>query len=86
MPLTESDIQKIAQTVDQVTGPRFTRLEERLQSLEAGQNNLVTSIDQMLAIVRRHEEEWLVLRAQHAKIRDLLLRKGIATEDELAVA
>lgn len=86
MTLTESDIQTIAKSVAEVTGPEFARVNERLGTLETGQDKILTSIDGMLKIVRRHEEEWLVLRAQHAKIRDLLLSKGIATEDELAVA
>lgn len=36
-------------------------------------------------IVRRHDQEWLMVRAQHEKMRNVLVKKGIASEDELSV-
>lgn len=86
MSLTDKDLKNIAQTVDQVTRPQFQELSTRVGGVEKNLNRLTSSMDQVVRIVRRHEQEWLVLRAQHEKIRDILVKKGIATEDELAVA
>lgn len=65
--------------VENATAPSFQAIKEDL-------DHVTTSMDEFLKIVRRHEEEWLVLRAQHAKMRDALIKKGVVTEDELAVA
>ncbi len=59
-------------------------IREELNSVDKRLDTLTTSVDEFLHIVRRHDEEWLVLRAQHVKMRDVLIRKGIATESELA--
>lgn len=86
MPLTNQDLKNIAQTVERVTAPRFRDLSSRLGQVERHFDTLTTSVDNFSHIVRRHEDEWLVLRAQHEKMRDILVKKGVATEDELAIA
>lgn len=86
MTLTGKDLQNIAQTVEKVTEPRFRDLSNRLGQVEEHLGTLTTSVDNFSHIVRRHEAEWLVLRKQHEKMRDILVKKGIATEDELAIA
>lgn len=87
MSLTNKDISAIAKLlqtevphlVEQATEPYFQAIQKDL-------GQMTTSMDEFLQIVRRHEQEWLILRTQHTKMRDLLIKKGIATEDELAVA
>lgn len=59
-------------------------VREDIAALKTDVGEIKVSMDQFLQIVRRHDEEWLVLRAQHGKMRDVLIRKGIATEAELA--
>ncbi len=61
-------------------------LKKDISEIKDNLGNLTTSVDSFAQTVRRHETEWLVLRTQHEKIRDILVAKGIATEDELAVA
>ncbi|MBI3956557.1 MAG: hypothetical protein HY340_01040 [Candidatus Kerfeldbacteria bacterium] len=87
MTLTQNDIQAIAKLlqtevpvlVEKATESSFIAIRKDL-------GEIATSMDEFLHIIRRHEEEWLVLREQHKRIREVLLKKGIATEDELAVA
>lgn len=57
-----------------------------LAVVKLGVGEIKDSMDQFLHIVRRHEEEWIVLRAQHVKLRDSLIKKGVVTEEELAIA
>lgn len=54
--------------------------------VKLGVGEIKDSMDQFLHIVRRHEEEWIVLRTQHVKLRDSLIKKGVVTEEELAIA
>lgn len=86
MPLTTKELQQIQLVVEKATEPSFRAIKVDLEDIRHNMGALTTSVDEFLQIVRRHEEEWLVLRAQHAKMRNLLIKKGIATEDELAVA
>ncbi len=86
MPLNEKDLKNIARTVDNVTSPQFQELSTRLKNVEKNTGQLTTTVDNFAHIVRRHEEEWLVLRAQHEKTRDVLVKKGIVSEEDLAIA
>ena len=93
MPLTKEDLTSIGQVireqvpplVEAVVEPHFRAIAEDLRRVEGKVDQLTTTVDGFAHTVRRHEEEWLVLRAQHAKMRDLLVKKGIVTEDELAL-
>lgn len=86
MSLTPQDLKSIHEVVETVLNDGIDPIKKDIKDLKHSVGSLTTSVDSLLHIVRRHEGEWLVLRAQHSKIRDLLVAKGIATEDELAVA
>jgi hypothetical protein len=86
MSLTPQDLQQIRTAVEAVTEPSFAAIKMDLEALRTDFGGLTTSVDEFLRIVRRHEEEWLVLRAQHVKMRELLIKKGVATEEELAIS
>lgn len=82
MPLTDKDFAGIRTVVQHEVEP----LKRDLSEVKKDLRSLTTTVDNFVHIVRRHEQEWLVLRTQHEKIRNILIKKGIATEDELAVA
>lgn len=82
MTLTNDDIKKIAGVVQVEIDP----IKKGLVHLKDLYGSLATSTDHFLSTVRRHDEEWLVLRAQHSKMRDVLIKKGIVTEEELAIS
>lgn len=65
--------------VERMTRPLFLSVKE-------GIDRITTTLDEFLKIVRRHEEEWVVIRAQHGKIKDVLIKKHIASENDLAAA
>ncbi len=83
--LTNEDIKKIAKLIQDLVDPQFKDLKRSMTNLELNYSNLSSSVDEFLRIVRRHDTEWLILRAQHTKIREVLVKKGIASEDELSV-
>lgn len=86
-PLVEGIIEKrVSALIEAAVEPHFRAIAEDLGRVEGKIDTLTTTLDGFAHTVRRHEEEWLVLRAQHQKMRDLLVKKGIATEDELALA
>ncbi|MBI2984757.1 MAG: hypothetical protein HYY50_03990 [Candidatus Kerfeldbacteria bacterium] len=82
MPLTNQDLKGIREIVVKEVEP----IKRDTRDIKHDLRLLTTTVDGVVKIVRRHDEEWLVLRAQHEKIRDILVKKGIATEDELAIA
>ncbi|MBI4092607.1 MAG: hypothetical protein HY420_01655 [Candidatus Kerfeldbacteria bacterium] len=82
MTLTDKDLAGIQTVVQHEVEP----LKRDLSEVKKDLHSLATTVDNFVHIVRRHEDEWLVLRVQHEKIRNILVKKGIATEDELAVA
>lgn len=82
MSLTSEDLKGIQGIIQQEVEP----LKKDISDIKVNVGNLTASVDSFMHTVRRHEEEWLVLRAQHTKIRNVLVAKGIVTEDELAVA
>lgn len=61
-------------------------VREDVAALKVDVGEIKVSMDEFLRIVRRHEEEWLVMRTQHSKLRDILIKKGIVSEEELAIA
>jgi len=87
MTLTKDDLKAISTLLDTEV-PRLVEkaTEPHFQAVQKDLGQVVTTMDEFLQIVRRHEQEWLILRTQHTKMRDLLIKKGHATEDELAVA
>jgi len=87
MTLTKDDLKAISTLLDTEV-PRLVEkvTEPYFQAIQKDLGQVVTTMDEFLQIVRRHEQEWLILRTQHTKMRDLLIKKGLATEDELAVA
>ena len=86
MAITSQEFSKIAKIVDDSVRHAVEPLDARLGVVEKQLDVLTNNIDQFLRIVQRHEQEWLIIRTQHQKMRELLVKKGIATEEELAVA
>ena len=86
MAITSQEFSKIATIVDDSVRHAVEPLEVRLGAVEKQLDVLTSNVDQFLRIVQRHEQEWLIIRAQHQKMRELLVKKGIATEEELAIA
>lgn len=60
-------------------------LQRRLRPIEKKIDNLTSSMDGVAGILERHDQELLVLGEQQQKTTQVLVRKGIATPDELAV-
>jgi hypothetical protein len=95
MSLTNDDLKKIEKTLE----PTFQGIEFRVQGIESKLqahdrqfdsmheklDGLIRTTDEFLHIVRRHDDEFVVIRAQHEKMRNVLIKKGIASEDELSV-
>lgn len=89
MALTIDDLNKLKDVFES----RFFAIEAGLgqltkveiPSLHTKIDKLTKSVDGFLGIVRRHDQEWLVVRTQHEKMRNVLINKGIATEDELSI-
>lgn len=81
MTLQQSDLASIAKIIKNETDPIKNDVEEVKGSVE----RLTSSIDRTLRLVSRHDEEWLILRTQHQKMREALVRKGVLTEEELSI-
>lgn len=89
MSLTQADLKSIQGVVGLEVEPLkadVKDLKSDIKVIRQQQHSMMTTLDGFSHIVRRHEEEWLVLRKQHEKMRDILVKKGIATEDEMAIA
>lgn len=86
MPLTNEDLTGIATVVEKVVDDKIEPLIEDLKVIRKNQDSMMTTLDGFSTTVRRHEQEWLILRKQHEKIRDILVKKGIASEEEMAIA
>lgn len=82
MSISFEEFKKIEDIVSKVVQP----MGEDLKDVKEHMTSVVDNMDQFLRIVQRHEQEWLVIRVQHQKMRDLLVKKGIATEEELSIA
>lgn len=83
--LTNKDVQTIADLIRNIVDPQFDSLKKDMAGLKLDVSNLTSSVDEFMRTVRRHDQEWLILRTQHDKIRNVLIKKGIASEDELSV-
>ncbi|MBI4090368.1 MAG: hypothetical protein HY421_03110 [Candidatus Kerfeldbacteria bacterium] len=89
MSLTNEDLKKIQELLE----PRFFGVEADLRQLTKVEmpalhrkiDKLTNTVDGFLGIIRRHDQEWLIVRTQHEKMRNVLVKKGIASEDELSV-
>lgn len=86
MSLTHKDLKGIATVVETVVRHELVPVKKDLTEVKENVGLLTTSMDGLTKIVRRHEDEWLVLRKQHEKMRDVMVKKGVATEEELAIA
>ena len=87
MTLSSDDLNAVAALLDtKVPALVEKATEPYFQAITTDLDTVRTTMDSFLTIVRRHEEEWIVLRAQHNKLRDFLIKKGIASEDDLAIA
>lgn len=85
MSLTDNDISKISDVVETVVRHELEPVRKDISDLKKDVGGLTTSVDGLVKTVNRHEHEWLVLRAQHGKMHDVLVKKGAATEQELAI-
>lgn len=89
MSLTNDDLKKIQEVLE----PKFFAIETDvaqltkvdMPALHGKIDKLTNTVDGFLGVVRRHDQEWLIIRAQHKKMRNVLIKKGIASEDELSV-
>lgn len=81
MALTNSDLKSIADLFE----PRFEEIRSEFHAVHRRIDNLTQSMDEFVHMARRHDQEWLIVRAQHEKMRNVLIKKGIASEDELSV-
>jgi hypothetical protein len=84
--LTQTDLQRISTVVEKIVDDRVAPVEKKIDGLVENVGSLTTSVDGFSRTVRRHEDEWLVLRAQHEKMRNVLVKKGVASEDELSIS
>lgn len=82
MAITSKEFEKIQEIMEQSIHP----VDERLKVVENTISKLVENTDQLVRIVQRHDHEWLILRKQHERIKSLLVGKGIAREEDLAVS
>ncbi|MFH0952240.1 MAG: hypothetical protein V1838_03560 [Patescibacteria group bacterium] len=73
--------QNISGLKDDVSG-----LKDDVSGLKDQMGLLITRNDQFLNIVQHHEQEWLIVLGQHKRIREVLLDKKIASEEELSIA
>lgn len=81
MPITAQEFTKIEDIVLQSVEP--VKLD--VATIKEGLASLVGHVDQFLRIVRNHDQEWLIVRAQHQKMREALVQKGIVTEEDLSI-
>lgn len=81
----DGKIEKLNQKVDFGYRELSTRIDSHHTELSGKIDNLTSSVDQFLHSSRRHEDELVVVRTQTGRIRDVLVEKGIATEDELSL-
>lgn len=81
MAITFNEFQKIEGIVEQ----KVTPLRIDVGILKEQMGSMLKNIDEFLRIVRVHDQEWLILRKQHEKIRGALVNKKIAADDELSI-
>lgn len=86
MAITSNEFQKITEIVDGSVQRAIDPVNERLARVEDALNSYVQINDRLLQIVQRHDQEWLILRKQHERIKSLLVGKGIAREEDLTVS
>jgi chromosome segregation ATPase len=60
-------------------------LKNDMKGLRSDVSGLIDRSDEFLQIVRRHDQEWIVTRAQHQKLCTVLVDKGVVKEDDLAL-
>lgn len=80
--LTEHDIAAIQQVVSASVQEAVQRASDSLREDFA---DLQSSVDSYLKRTLDWHQEYEVLRAQHNRLRAVLIEKGIATEEELSV-
>ena len=86
MAISSGEFLKIEEIVSRTVSNAVDPVKKDVGELKSQMSSLVDDVDHFLRIVRNHDQEWLIVRAQHQKIRDVLVKKGIATEEELSVA
>ena len=78
MALDQPDLRAIGTLLDE-------RLKKHTEALMGHFSELQASVDQYLARTEGWNQEFRVLKAQNDRIRQVLIEKGIVTEEELRV-
>jgi hypothetical protein len=60
-------------------------IKDDMKGLRSDVSGLIDRSDEFMQIVRRHDQEWIVTRAQHQKLCTVLVDKGVVKEDDLAL-
>lgn len=79
--LSSTDIGAIRQALK----PDFQEIREDLASVKKDTQEITKSLDGVVHMVRRHDQEFVILRAQQDKMHDVLVQKGVATEEDLSI-
>lgn len=61
-------------------------MDGKLDKMDGKIDKIYNLMDGFVNTSRRHEQELVVVQAQQKKMRDVLVKKGIGTEDEFAIA
>lgn len=80
--LTQKDIAAIQQVVRVAVQEEVQKANDAVRSDFA---QLQSSVDSYLKQTQDWRQEFVVLRAQHNRLRKVLIEKGLATEEELVV-
>lgn len=78
--LTPQDLNNI----ERLLQPKFDGLQADINAVGKKVDHVIDALDGRVRITELHGQELLVLGAQQQKTTEVLVRKGIATSDELA--
>lgn len=78
MKLTEDDFKKFETVMENV-------FDRKIQPLHLRFDKLQTSVDGIAKDNKKIDEEFEVLKQQHKRLREVLIEKGVVSENELAV-